>query len=78
MNKVTFCLDFDRPVLLSNFKKRKWIHVRPEDKWNFYWASSHTCRRLFNGDLNYRLKNNKMINHFPNNYELCRKDLLIR
>jgi len=78
MNKVTFCLDTHRSVLLSNFEKRKWIHVGPEDKWHFYWSNSHTSRCLFNTVFNYRLKDNQMLNHFPNSYELCRKDLLIR
>lgn len=78
MNKVTFCVDMNRPVLLSNFVKRGWIHVGPEEEWNFYWACIQTCRFLFSTEKNYRLKDDQMINHFPNHSELCRKDLLIR
>lgn len=78
MNKVAFCVDMDRPVLLRNFEKHGWIHVGPEDDWNFYWANTQTCRCLFNAENNYRLKDDQIINHFPNHYELCRKDLLIR
>ncbi|CAH1738759.1 polyglutamylase complex subunit TTLL1-like [Aphis gossypii] len=78
MIKIKYCVDIDRSVLISNFEKREWIHVGPEDEWNFYWTSIHTCRCLFNADKNYRLKDNQIINHFPNHYELGRKDLLIR
>lgn len=78
MNKIKFCIDIDRSVLLSNFEKREWIHVGPDDEWNFYWTTVQTCRSLFNAENNYRLKDDQIINHFPNHNELCRKDLLIR
>jgi len=78
MIKVKYCIDIDRSVLLSNFEKRGWIHVGPEDEWHFYWISLQSCRFLFNADNNYRLKDDQIINHFPNHYELSRKDLLIR
>ena len=34
---IKYASDTDRTVLVSNFEKRKWIHVGPEDDWNFYW-----------------------------------------
>lgn len=36
--KVTFCTDLDKSVLTSNFEKRGWSQVGPEDDWNFYWC----------------------------------------
>lgn len=68
----------NRPVLQNNFDKRGWIHVGPEDEWNIYWASIQTCRSIFSSEKNYRLRDDQLINHFPNHSELCRKDLLIR
>lgn len=77
-NQVSFCVDVDRSVLINNFEKRGWIHVGPEDKWNFYWTNIQTCRSLFSTEINYTMKDDQMINHFPNHYELGRKDLLMR
>ncbi|XP_046671709.1 polyglutamylase complex subunit TTLL1 [Homalodisca vitripennis] len=76
--RVAYCSDLDRSVLLTNFEKRGWVHVGPDDDWNFYWAGMHTCRNLFSVDSGYRMNENQMINHFPNHYELSRKDLLVK
>ncbi|XP_050524069.1 polyglutamylase complex subunit TTLL1 [Daktulosphaira vitifoliae] len=76
--KVTYCTDVDRSVVLSNFEKRGWLHVGPDDDWNFYWAGIQTCRSLFSIDSGYRMHDNQLINHFPNHYELSRKDMLVK
>jgi len=76
--KITYCTDVDRSVVLSNFEKRGWVHVGPDDDWNFYWAGIQTCRSLFSIDSGYRMHDNQMINHFPNHYELSRKDMLVK
>ncbi|XP_049862041.1 polyglutamylase complex subunit TTLL1-like [Schistocerca gregaria] len=76
--RVTFCTDLDKSVLVSNFEKRGWLQVGPDDDWNFYWAGTQTCRNLFSVDSGYRMNDNQMINHFPNHYELSRKDLLVK
>ncbi|KAL5233395.1 hypothetical protein ACI65C_000805 [Semiaphis heraclei] len=70
--------DIDRSVLLSNFEKRGWRHVGPENEWHLYWMSLQTCRCLVNLENDYRLKDDQIINHFPTHYELSRKDLFIR
>jgi tubulin polyglutamylase TTLL1 len=36
--RVTYCTDLDKSVLISNFEKRGWSQVGPEDDWNFYWC----------------------------------------
>ncbi|KAE8749684.1 hypothetical protein FOCC_FOCC003671 [Frankliniella occidentalis] len=41
-------------------------------------AGTQTCRTLFSVDSGYRMNDNQMINHFPNTYELTRKDLLVK
>ncbi|CAH1389939.1 unnamed protein product [Nezara viridula] len=76
--KVTFCTDLDKSVLTSNFEKRGWSQVGPEDDWNFYWSGIQTCRNLFSLDSGYRMHDHQLINHFPNHYELTRKDLLVK
>ncbi|XP_063240257.1 polyglutamylase complex subunit TTLL1 isoform X2 [Bacillus rossius redtenbacheri] len=75
---MTFCSDLDKSVLISNFEKRNWAQVGPDDDWNFYWAGTQSCRSLFSVDSGYRMNDNQMINHFPNHYELSRKDLLVK
>jgi hypothetical protein len=36
--RVTYCTDLDKSVLTSNFEKRGWSQVGPDDDWNFYWC----------------------------------------
>lgn len=40
--------------------------------------SVQTIRNVFSVDTGYRLSDDQMVNHFPNHYELTRKDLLIK
>ncbi|CAK1596205.1 unnamed protein product [Parnassius mnemosyne] len=76
--RLNFCTDLEKSVLMSNFERRGWHQVGPDDEWNFYWASTQTCRNLFSVESGYRMNDNQMINHFPNHYELSRKDLLVK
>ncbi|CAO1430212.1 unnamed protein product [Diamesa serratosioi] len=76
--KICFCSDMDKSVLLNNFEKRGWAQVMADDDWNFYWAGTQTCRNIFSVDSGYRMHDNQIINHFPNHYELSRKDLLVK
>ncbi|GIY01183.1 probable tubulin polyglutamylase TTLL1 [Caerostris darwini] len=78
VQQVTYCCDMDKSVLISNFEKRGWIPVGPEDDWNVYWSSVLTVRNIFSVETGYRLSDNQIINHFPNHYELTRKDLMVR
>lgn len=76
--KIGFCTDLDKSVLVNNFEKRGWHQVNGDDDWHFYWAGVQTCRNIFSVDSGYRMHDNQMINHFPNHYELSRKDLLVK
>lgn len=40
--------------------------------------SIQTIRNVFSVDTGYRLSDDQMVNHFPNHYELTRKDLMIK
>ncbi|CAH0394240.1 unnamed protein product [Bemisia tabaci] len=77
-SRVSYCTDLEKLVLTVNFDKRGWVRVNPDDDWNIYWASVQTCRNLFSVDSGYRLHDNQCINHFPNHYELTRKDLMVK
>ena len=43
-----------------------------------YRMSVQTIRNVFSVDTGYRLSDEQMVNHFPNHYELTRKDLMIK
>ena len=48
------------------------------DEWNIYWANVWTVKSIFNPESGYRLGEMQLLNHFPNHYELTRKDLMVR
>lgn len=73
-----FRTDFDKWVLLTSFEQRGWARADDDDDWDFYWASVHSVRQLFNPDTGRRLADHQVVNHFPNHYELTRKDLMAR
>ena len=63
---------------MSNFERRRWVRATGDEDWNVYWASVHTVKGIFNPDHGYRLNDRQLINHFPNHYELTRKDLMVK
>ena len=63
----------------SNSSLRSQGYVRTEgDDWNIFWATVGTVKQIFNPDSSQRLTDNQVINHFPNHYELTRKDNLVK
>lgn len=77
---VTWKTDFDKFVILGNFERRGWTKAAEEDAagWDIYWANVTSVRAIFATENNARLKPGQLINHFPNHYELTRKDLLAK
>lgn len=76
--KLRWKTDLQKGVLTENFLSRGWIETDDEDEWNFYWANVNEIRKIFNAKTFYKLSDNQIINHFPNFYELCRKDCLVK
>jgi len=70
--------DFEKGVISQNFEKRGWARHQFDDDWNFYWANVHTIKNIFNPDSGIRLTDYQLCNHFPNHYELTRKDLMVK
>jgi hypothetical protein len=86
--------DFDRTVLETNCRKRQWVRCPSSsssssaggdsdsddrnDSWNVYWASVASARYLFNPQTRFRLRDDQVINHFPNHSQLTRKDLMVK
>eukprot|EP00796_Vickermania_ingenoplastis_P007053 gene7053-4996_t len=47
--------------------------------WHFFWMTVGRIRTIFQGmNLDFRLQDTHIINHFPNHYELTRKDLMYK
>ena len=77
-SKVKWCTDLEKNALIANFERRRWQRVSSDDQWNVYWATVGTVHRIFNPEHGYRLSDNQILNHFPNHYELTRKDLMVK
>lgn len=77
--RVRYKTDLEKSVLLQNFERRGWMRVGPDDSdWNFFWASVYTVRQIFHPESGFRLNDHQLVNHYPNHYELTRKDLMVK
>jgi tubulin polyglutamylase TTLL1 len=71
--------DLEKGVVTHQFERRGWVRTTENDSdWNIYWASVATVRAIFNPDTGYRLNDMQLINHYPNHFELTRKDLMVK
>lgn len=78
MARLKYACDLDKSVLINNFEKRGWISVSADEDWNFYWATVQSVRSIFSVENGYRLVDDQVISHYPNHYELTRKDLMVK
>ena len=77
---VKWRTDLEKGAISSNCERRGWERSSSSDSddWNFYWASVHTVKQIFNPENGYRLNDYQVISHFPNHYELTRKDMMVK
>jgi len=79
MTAIRWRSDFDKHVLTVNCDKRGWQRTHSDDEWNVYWANVFSVKALFNPETTtQRLRDDQFVNHFPNHYELTRKDLMVK
>ena len=78
LDSVQFKTDLQKQCLLHAAEDREWDVTSSEDDWHVYWASVGKVRKIFNVETGVRLKDNQIINHYPNHYELTRKDLMVK
>ncbi len=75
--RFKFKTDLNKSVILENFEERGWNEVAEEDEsWNMYWTCVNSIRGLFHSTA--KLTDNQLVNHFPNYYELTRKDYMAK
>jgi len=71
--------DLEKCVVTLNYDRRGWERTKEGDSdWNIYWASVGTVKQIFNPESGYRLNDMQLINHYPNHFELTRKDLMVK
>ena len=75
---VKFKTDLQKQCLINCADERKWILTDSEDEWNIYWANVGKIRKIFSLESGIRLRDDQIVNHFPNHYELTRKDLMVK
>ena len=76
--KLGWKSDLNKDVIIQNFTDRFWEEIEDDDNWNFFWASVNTIRQIFSGKSYVKLTDYQILNHFPNFYELTRKDLMAK
>ena len=76
--KLKWKSDLEKHALINNFDKRGWVKGSGSDDWNVFWATKESVRAIFNPDTGHRLGEAQLLNHFPNHYELTRKDLMCK
>ena len=76
--RIRFRTDFEKQVIVSNFERRGWAPCQAEYDWNVYWASVGNVKQWFNPESGIRLADDQVISHFPNHWELTRKDMMVK
>ena len=76
--KLGWKSDLNKDVIIQNFTDRFWEEIEDDDDWNIFWASVTTIRQIFSGKSYVKLTEFQLLNHFPNFYELTRKDLMAK
>jgi tubulin polyglutamylase TTLL1 len=77
MAPIKFRIENDRNAVSSNFERLGWQRTEGDD-WNIFWSTVGTVKALFNPETHFRLNDYQLICHYPNHYELTRKDLLVK
>ena len=76
--KLGWKSDLNKEVIVQNFTDRFWEEIEDDDNWNIFWASVNTIRQIFSGKSYIKLTDYQVLTHFPNFYELTRKDLMAK
>lgn len=77
MPPIKYRIDCEKYAVISNFEKRGWQRTSGSD-WNIYWAPVAVVQKMFTIGSKSRPTDTQIVNHFPNHYELTRKDLIVR
>ncbi|CUG88411.1 tubulin tyrosine ligase, putative [Bodo saltans] len=70
--------DFEKCALNFVFRRLSWELCDDNSQWHFHWMTVGHVRNVFSPESSTRLNDLQIINHFPNHYELTRKDLMYK
>lgn len=77
--RIKWKTDLEKYVITVNYERRGWQRAADNDPdWNIYWANVNTVKMIFNPESGYRLNDMQLLNHYPNHFELTRKDLMVK
>lgn len=74
---IKYKADVERGVVITTFERNNWARTDGED-WNIGWFNVNNIRAMFHPDSGVRLGDFQMVNHFPNHWELTRKDTMVK
>ncbi|RNF01984.1 putative tubulin tyrosine ligase, partial [Trypanosoma rangeli] len=83
VSPLRYRTDLDKHVIHFAFQRFPHSIEIVEDEevmsndWHFFWMTVGRVRTIF-ATAEYRLSESQIINHFPNHYELTRKDLMYK
>ena len=75
--RIRWKIEFEKSVIVNIFSRKGWIRTDGDD-WNIYWCTVQTVKQIFHPESGMRLADNQLVCHYPNHYELTRKDLMVK
>mmetsp|Transcript_17786 Transcript_17786/g.54389 ORF Transcript_17786/g.54389 Transcript_17786/m.54389 type:complete len:386 (-) Transcript_17786:253-1410(-) len=73
--RIVFRCNFRNTIHEVLRQRPGWVETDDEFDWDFTWADVHWVREMFS---ELQMDDGQRLNHFPNHYELTRKDLLVK
>jgi tubulin polyglutamylase TTLL1 len=74
---VKYKADVEKGVVITTFERNGWTRTDGDD-WNIGWFNVNNIRAMFHPDSGVRLGDFQMVNHYPNHWELTRKDTMVK
>jgi tubulin polyglutamylase TTLL1 len=75
--RIKFKADIERGVVITIFERNGWSRTEGDD-WQVGWFTVSNIRAMFHPDSGIRFGDQQMVNHYPNHYELTRKDNMVK
>ena len=75
--RIKYKADIERGVVITIFERNGWTRTEGDD-WQIGWFTVNNIRAMFHPDSGIRFGDQQMVNHYPNHYELTRKDNMVK
>mmetsp|Transcript_22374 Transcript_22374/g.29262 ORF Transcript_22374/g.29262 Transcript_22374/m.29262 type:complete len:397 (+) Transcript_22374:105-1295(+) len=74
---IKYKADIERGVVITTYERNGWVRTEGDD-WTIGWFNVGNIRAMFHPDSAVRLTDQQMVNHYPNHWELTRKDTMVK